>query len=162
GRDTERVGDAPSRTHHALSRGLAIRRHVMLRRQRFTRARTSQRPTRLARGARKIHYAWVIVTVSSLICMIISPMPFAISVLVPPLETPEGFGWSYFAISVAFALQWLCSALFSPLVGWLGDRYGVRRTMFLGAGLYISGMLLTGSMTRLWHFYLFYGILLAV
>ena len=134
----------------------------MLRLQRFTRGRTHQRPIWLASGSRRIHYAWVIVTVSSMICMIISPMRFAISMLVPHLQNPEGFGWSYFAISVAFALQWLCSALFSPLVGWLGDRYGVRRTMLLGAGLFIAGMELTGSMTRLWHFYLFYGILLAV
>jgi MFS family permease len=89
-------------------------------------------------------------------------MRFAISMLVPHLQNPAGFGWSYFEISVAFALQWLCSALFSPLVGWLGDRYGVRRTMLLGAGLFIVGMVLTGSMTRLWHFYLFYGVLLAI
>jgi MFS family permease len=34
--------------------------------------------------------------------------------------------------------------------------------MLLGAGIFIVGMGLTGSMTRLWHFYLFYGILLAV
>ena len=134
----------------------------MLRLQRFTRDRPSQTPNWLARSSWRIHYAWVIVTVSSMICMIISPMRFAISMLVPHLQNPEGFGWSYFAISVAFALQWLCSALFSPLVGWLGDRYGVRRTMFLGAGLFIAGMVLTGSMTRLWHFYLFYGVLLAI
>ena len=119
----------------------------MLRLQRFTRSMTHQHPTRLASGARRLHYAWVIVTVSSLICMIISPMRFAISMLVPHLQNPEGFGWSYFAISAAFALQWLCTALFSPLVGWLGDRYGVRRTLLLGAGLFIAGMLLTGSMT---------------
>src|SRR5206468_7803403 len=80
---------------------------------------------------------------------------------VPYLQSPQGFGWSYFSISLAFALQWLCTALFSPLVGWLGDRYGVRRSLLLGAGLFIVGMLLTGSMTRLWHFYLYFGILLA-
>ena len=133
----------------------------MLRLQRFTRGMTRQSPTGLASGSQRIHYAWVIVAVSSMICMIASPMRFALSVLVPYLQSPEGFGWSYFAISIAFALQWLCSALFSPLVGWFGDRYGVRRTMLLGACLFIVGMVLTGSMTRLWHFYLFFGILLA-
>ena len=34
--------------------------------------------------------------------------------------------------------------------------------MLLGAYLFILGMVLTGSMTRLWHFYLYFGILLAV
>jgi len=122
---------------------------------------THQSPTGLASGSQRLHYAWVIVAVASMIGMITSPVRFAISVLVPYLQSPQGFGWSYFSISIAFALQWLCTAFFSPLVGWLGDRYGVRRSLLLGAGLFIAGMLLTGSMTRLWHFYLYFGILLA-
>jgi len=134
----------------------------MVRLPRITWGMPPQQPVGLASGARRLHYAWVIVTVAALICMITSPVRFALSMLVPYLQSPEGFGWSYFAISIAFALQWLTTALISPLVGWLGDRYGVRRTMLLGAGLFIVSMLLTGSMTRLWHFYLYFGILLAV
>jgi MFS family permease len=119
-------------------------------------------PTRLASGSRRFHYAWITVAVASMICMIISPVRFAISMLVPYLQSPQGFGWSYFEISIAFALQWVATALISPLVGWLGDQYGVRRIMLLGAGVFIVGMVFTGSMTRLWQFYLFFGILLAV
>ena len=134
----------------------------MLRLRRFTRSMTHQSPTGLAGGSPRLHYAWVIVTVASMICMITSPVRFAISMLVPYFQSPEGFGWSYFAISIAFALQWLATACISPLVGWLGDRYGVRRIMLLGAYLFIISMVLTGSMTRLWHFYLSFGILLAI
>src|SRR5881397_1410676 len=133
----------------------------MLRLRRFTKGMAHQSPTGLASGSQRLHYAWVIVAVASMIGMITSPVRFAISMLVPYLQSPQGFGWSYFAISIAFALQWLVTALISPLVGWLGDRYGVRRTMLLGAYLFIVGMVLTGSMTRLWHFYLYFGILLA-
>src|ERR671922_1310955 len=122
---------------------------------------THQNPTKIAGNSPRLHYAWVIIAVASMICMITSPVRFAISMLVPYLQSPQGFGWSYFEISIAFALQWLASGLISPLVGWLGDRYGVRRTMLLGAYLFIAGMVLTGSMTRLWQFYLFFGILLA-
>ena len=118
--------------------------------------------TRTTSGSPRLHYAWVIVAVSAMICMITSPVRFFISMLVPYLQSPQGLGWSYFEISVAFALQWLASGLISPLVGWLGDRYGVRRTMLLGAYLFIAGMVLTGSMTHLWQFYLYFGILLAV
>ena len=134
----------------------------MPRLQRFTRGMPPQHPTRLATDSWRLHYAWVTVAVASMICMITSPVRFAISMLVPYLQSPQGFGWSYFEISIAFALQWLVTALISPLVGWLGDRYGVRRTMLLGAYLFIVGMVLTGSMTRLWHFYLSFGILLAI
>jgi MFS family permease len=123
---------------------------------------THQNLTGIASGSPRFHYAWVIVAVSSMICMITSPVRFIISMLVPYLQSPQGLGWSYFEISIAFALQWLASGLISPLVGWLGDRYGVRRTMLLGAYLFIAAMVLTGSMTHLWHFYLYFGILLAV
>src|SRR5262245_28820854 len=34
--------------------------------------------------------------------------------------------------------------------------------MLLGGGLFIGGLVLTGSMTRLWHFYLFCGVLLRI
>src|SRR5688500_3891418 len=134
----------------------------MLRLKRFTWDMPYQHPTGPASGSQRLHYAWVIVAVASMISMITSPVRFAISMLVPYLQSPQGFGWSYFEISIAFALQWLATALISPLVGWLGDRYGVRRTMLLGAGVFIVGMALTGSMTRLWQFYLSFGILLAV
>jgi MFS family permease len=134
----------------------------MLQLPRFIWGITRQHPTGRASGQRRLHYAWVIVAVASMICMITSPVRFAISILVPYLQSPQGFGWSYFEISIAFALQWLATALVSPLVGWLGDRYGVRQTLLLGAGMFIAGMWLTGSMTRLWHFYLYFGILLAV
>jgi MFS family permease len=106
---------------------------------------THPSPTDLAGGSQRLHYAWVIVTVASMICMITSPVRFAISMLIPWMQSPQGFGWSYFAISIAFALQWLATACISPLVGWLGDRYGARRTMLLGAYLFIIGMVLTGA-----------------
>jgi MFS family permease len=34
--------------------------------------------------------------------------------------------------------------------------------MIIGAGLFVAGMLLTGTMTHLWEFYLYYGLVLAV
>ena len=119
----------------------------MLRLHGFARSMNPQHLTGLASGLPRFHYAWVIIADASMICMLTSPMRFAISMLVPYLQSPQGFGWSYFAISIAFALQWLVTALISPLVGWLGERYGVRRTLILGAYLFILGMVLTGSMT---------------
>jgi len=119
-------------------------------------------PTGLALGTRQLHYAWVIVAIASVIGMISSSVRFATSVLVPYLRDPAGFGWSYGAIAFAFTLQWLVSGLVSPGVGWLGDRYGVRRTLVLGAFVFIAGMGLTGTMAHLWQFYLFFGIMLGI
>ena len=51
--------------------------------------------------------------------------------------------------------------MLGPSAGWLGDRYGARVTMTIGAFLFIAGMVLTGFMTSLWQFYLFFGIILS-
>src|ERR671923_2328438 len=119
-------------------------------------------PAGLALGTRRLHYAWVIVAIASVMGMVSSSVQFAPKALVPSLRDPAGFGWSYGAIAFAFTLQWFVSGLVSPWVGWLGDRYGVRRTLVLGALLFIAGMLLTGTMTHLWQFYLFFGIMLGI
>ena len=111
----------------------------------------------------KIHYAWVIVAIAGAMGFITSAMRFAAAALVPHLSDPTaGFGWSYGAISLAFSLQWIVLGLVSPYVGLLGDRYGVRRLLLLGALLFIASMMLTGIMGHLWQFYLFFGVFLGV
>ncbi len=110
----------------------------------------------------QIHYAWVIVAVAAAMGFITSSVRFAAAALVPHLSDAAGFGWSYGAISLAFSLQWVVLGLVSPYVGWLGDRYGVRRLLLLGGILFIAGMMLTGIMSNLWQFYLFFGVVLGV
>ena len=94
---------------------------------------------------------------------ITSSVRFAAAALVPHLtDSADGFGWSYGEISLAFSLQWIVLGLLSPYVGLLGDRYGVRRLLLVGAILFIAGMMLTGIMSNLWQFYLFFGVVLGV
>ena len=126
----------------------------------FGKLAISLSPTRITVGTREIHYAWAIVTVAAAMWMISSSIRFAGTVLVPHLQDPDAFGWSYGAIAFAFSLQWLVSGLLGPVMGSLGDWRGVRRAMVLGAFLFIAGMLLTGTMTHLWQFYLYFGVLL--
>ena len=121
------------------------------------------RPANLAVGSREIHYGWVIVALASTIGCITSSVRFAAAALVPHLrDSASGFGWSYGAISLGFSLQWFVLGVVSPYIGSLGDRYGVRRLLLLGAFLFIAGMLLTGIMTSLWQFYLFFGVMLGI
>ena len=121
------------------------------------------RPAPLAVGSRKIHYGWVIVALASTMGCITSSVRFAAAALVPYLrDSASGFGWSYGAISLGFSLQWFVLGVVSPYIGSLGDRYGVRRLLYLGAFLFIAGMLLTGVMTSLWQFYLFFGVMLGI
>ena len=115
----------------------------------------------LSVGAHQVHYAWVIVAVASAMWLVSSTIRVVFSVMVPYLADDAGdFGWSYGVIAFAVSLQWIVSGLCSPLAGWVGNRYGIRRTMVFGALLFIVGMTLTGSMHHLWQFYLYFGFIL--
>ncbi len=117
------------------------------------------RPADFAIAGQRIHYAWVIVILTALMRLVSSSFRMSFPALVPIVA--EVFGWSEGLILLAFSLQWVVSGIFGPPAGWLGDRYGARFTMTLGASLYIVGMLLTGLMTEIWHLYLFFGVLLS-
>ena len=116
-------------------------------------------PTGITIGSRDIHYAWVIVGVASVMWTMSSAIRFATSLLVSDFE--NDFGWDYGWIALAFTFQWILSGSLGPVVGWLGDRHGVRKVMFVGAILFIVGMMLTGTVTELWQFWLYFGVILA-
>jgi len=122
-------------------------------------AKLNLKPSELAVAGHHIHYAWVIVAVGAVMRLFSSSFRSSSSILIPRLV--DSFGWSYGAVGLGFAIQWIVSGLFGPPAGWLGDRYGVRWTMRLGALLFIVGMVLTGFMQELWQFYLFFGIILS-
>ncbi len=124
-----------------------------------TAPRYSFRLSNLIIAGRPVHYAWVIVGVAAVMRLFSSSFRSSSSILIPRLV--ESFGWSYGAVGFGFALQWVVSGMLGPSAGWLGDRYGARVTMTIGAFLFIAGMVLTGFMTNLWQFYLFFGIILS-
>ena len=117
------------------------------------------RPSQLAFGNRQVHYAWVIVAAAALMRLSSSSFRTSSSILIPRLV--ETFGWSYGMVGLAFSLQWVVSGMFGTPAGWLGDRYGVRVTMVIGAGLFVAGMVLTATVNSLWEFYLYFGIVLS-
>ena len=117
-------------------------------------------PAGIAVGSHRIHYAWVIVASAALMWTASGAIRFAASMLVTDFES--NFGWDYGWIAFAFTLQWVLSGVLGPVVGWLGDLYGVRRVMTAGALVFVAGMMLTGTMTHLWQFWLYFGVILAV
>ena len=110
-------------------------------------------------AGKSVHYAWVIVGVGALMRLFSSSFRSSSSILIPRLV--DSFGWSYGQVGLGFAIQWIVSGMFGPPAGMMGDRYGVRWAMRLGAVLFIVGMVLTGFMQNLWQFYLFFGVILS-
>ena len=122
-------------------------------------ANFSLKPSDMQIAGRSVHYAWVIVAVGAVMRLFSSSFRSSSSILIPRLV--ESFGWSFGQVGLGFAIQWIVSGMFGPSAGWMGDRYGVRWTMRLGAVLFIVGMVLTGFMQNLWQFYLFFGVILS-
>jgi MFS family permease len=120
----------------------------------------SPRPLRHAGG---LHYGWIIVGILVVVQVIGSAISQSAGVMVAPLRDPHGdFGWGIGTIGALLAVYYVVGALFAPVSGWLGERYGARRLMLAGGLLYGSSMLLLGLVRQPWHFLLAFSVLLAL
>src|SRR5215475_11216725 len=110
----------------------------------------------------RVHYAWVMLGIAIAMRLVSSIERTASGVLVAYLVDPAGeFGWSRSVVGLALSLQWICSGIFGPPAGWLGDRYGLRLAMVVGALLFITTSVLIGLVTAPWQFILYFGILMS-
>lgn len=116
-------------------------------------------PIRLPFG---IHYSWMIVAVLAVVQIFGGSIFFVAGIMVPPLSDPDGdFAWSVFQITSAISVYYLFSAMYAPISGHLGDRFGARRMMLAGIVMYGLGMASLGFVTQLWQFFLFYSVFMS-
>ena len=84
----------------------------------------------------------------------------AFAILIVALR--DEFAWTLTAITMAYFLRSIVSAMLSPAAGWLGDRYGARSSLMAATLLYIAGLFLMGTMTQIWHLYIYYSLMLGI
>ena len=106
------------------------------------------------------HYAWVVVAIAVILQVTTNAISQAFSVLIPVIL--EEFEWSLTAISLAYVFRSIVGAVLSPAAGWVGDRYGARRSLVVATGCYIIGLLLLSTITQVWQLYLYYSVVLGV
>lgn len=106
---------------------------------------------------RAFFYGWIIVGVFVLLQLTVFGGRFSFGVFFKPLS--EELQWSRSLTSGGFSLNILLSGVFSPLAGWLVDRYGARYIISLGAVLGAILTALIATTSQVWHFYLVFGIL---
>lgn len=123
---------------------------------------TTPSPT-TTRAPKGIHRAWIILAILALAQIVGQSISMAAGIMVAPLNDPDGvFGWNMGLIGAALATYYLCGALVSPITGMLGDRYGARPLMLACGILYGVSMILIGTITEIWQFFLYFGVLLSV
>jgi MFS transporter, OFA family, oxalate/formate antiporter len=116
-----------------------------------------------ARPPGGLHYGWVIVGILVVVQVIGSAISQLAGVMITPLRDPHGgFRWGIGTIGALMAVYYVVGALFAPISGWLGERYGARRLMLAGGLLYGGSMGLLGLVRQPWHFLLAFSLLLAL
>ena len=69
------------------------------------------------------------------------------------------FAWGRGPTALGYSLSWLGFVFFAPIAGWLSDRWGTR-TVVTGGGVILGvALALTGQVTSLAQYYLYFGAL---
>ena len=111
------------------------------------------------------HYSWIIIAILATVQIFASSISMAAGIMLPPLTDPVeegGFGWTEWMVTLGIATYYLFGAIYAPITGWLGDRFGPRILLLVAAVLYLVSMLLLGRVSEVWQFFLFFGVLLSL
>ena len=103
------------------------------------------------------YYGWVIVLVAFVTMGLGVNARTAFSLLFPPIL--DEFGWERGVTAGAFSFGFLVSAVLSPVLGRLMDRFGPLPMLQAGIALIGSGMVLASRADTLWQIYLSLGLM---
>lgn len=106
------------------------------------------------------HYAWLIVGMAVVLQVTTNAVSQAFAILMVVIQ--QEFGWALTWITLAYFFRSIMGAVLSPVAGWLGDRYGARRVLIMGAVTYVVGLVLLGTMEHIWQLYLYYSFILGI
>jgi len=107
-----------------------------------------------------LHYAWVVTGVTCLALLAVAGVRSSFGVFVQPLQ--REFGWDRAAISVTAVLSMLLYGALGPLAGKLADRYGPKYVLLVSVFLAGVGALASSTISRLWQFHLYYGLITSI
>jgi MFS family permease len=103
---------------------------------------------------------WVVVAALFAVTASVSTSLTAFGVFLPELS--QAFGWSRGGVSVALTINLIVGGLAAFPVGWHADRHGPRVVLALTVLTGAVGFALSSGISRLWHFYLSYGLLVGL
>jgi len=103
---------------------------------------------------------WVQLGLGIICMMAISSPQYVWALFTKPLGA--ALSVSPAALQVTFSLLIVLQTFFSPLQGWLVDRFGPRLLIAVGAALSGLGWVLSAYATSLWALYLSYGVICGI
>lgn len=85
---------------------------------------------------------------------------YSLTALAPFIQ--EELLWTKSQIGMAFSIHLWVYSFLVLLVGWMVDRIGSRRVIFLGGFILLIAVTLLSRVSTLWQFYLFFGVITAL
>ncbi|NQW22582.1 MAG: MFS transporter [SAR202 cluster bacterium] len=107
-----------------------------------------------------VFYGWWLVGISGFV-MVISTVPLFHAMSLWAVALEREFGWSRAQLGFALTFTRVEGGLMGPLEGYLTDKVGTRRMVFIGLTILGGAFVFFGQVQNLWMFYLAY-VLMAV
>lgn len=107
---------------------------------------------------RGIFYGWWLVAISGFV-MVISTVPLFHAMSVWAVALERQFGWTRAQLGFALTFTRIEGGLMGPVEGYLTDRVGTRRMVFVGLTILGVGFLFFGQVQNLWMFYAAYVLM---
>ena len=104
------------------------------------------------RRARGVFYGWWLVVISGF-TMTIATVPLYHAMAVWSVALEAHFGWSRGQLGLALTFTRIEGGLMGPIEGYLTDRLGARRMVFIGLLILGVGFLIFAGVRNLWMFY---------
>ena len=108
----------------------------------------------------RVHYAWVIASITFLALLAAAGIRATSTVMVLPLE--HDFGWDRATVSVALSVSLLLYGLCGPFAGALVSSFGVRKVMLAGLITLALATGLSVFMTQFWQMVGLWGVLVGL
>jgi MFS family permease len=105
----------------------------------------------------RVFYGWWVTLALAIVVLLSSGVRFTIGPFLKPVTADLGLDRGSFSLVVAASL--FLYGAFMPVVGRLVDRFGARVVCALGGLVMATSLALTGRMTTLWEFYLYYAVI---
>lgn len=106
-----------------------------------------------------IFYGWIVLSIAFITLVLGYAIRNTFSVFYPAIV--EEFGWGRGNTAMMFSMTIIVYGFVAPVAGSLVDRFGPRLIIPVGAFIVGGGVALCSMATARWHFYLFYGIIVA-
>ena len=108
----------------------------------------------------RVYQGWIVLGAGFIIMLLGYAIRNTFTVFYPVIV--DDFGWARGNTAIMYSLTMLCYGLVAPIAGTLVDRFSPRVVLSIG-GLIVGGSIaLCGQATQMWHFYVLYGVMVAV